>query len=152
MLMLMFVGMLFALFVMGVRVLCAIRGGVFMFMRMTVIIFVGVAMFVVMTVMMFFGFVSVRMLYSVRMGVLVLFVIRVTVLMIVSVLQMHIELHAFDLGFLLASRMQMVAIELQFPEFVLKLVKINAKVEQRTDKHVAADATENIEIKCFHLL
>jgi hypothetical protein len=33
---------------------------------------------------------------------------------------------------------------------VLELVRVNAKVQQRADKHIAADAAENVEVKGFH--
>lgn len=107
-------------------------------------------MFMLVPMMMFFVFVSMRMFRAVRVSVFVLVRFVVLAVLIVSVGQMHIELYAFNLGFLLAGGVQMVAIEFQLSEFALEFVKINAQIEQRSDKHIAADAAENIEIKCFH--
>ncbi len=74
------------------------------------------------------------------------------VLMAVSVLmgQMHIELHSFDLRFVLAGRVQMVSIKAELRELMFQLVKIDTEIQHCADKHVTADAAKNIEEKCFH--
>ena len=140
----MIVGMIPVLVLMGVRMLRPVLVRVFVGMTMVMIVFLMI--------------VCMRMLRSIRVGVFVrvlLFMLvplfmRVNGVMIRFVREMHVELHPFDLGFLLSSRMQMVALKLQLPEFVFEFMKIDSQIQQRPDKHVAADAAENIEIKCFH--
>ena len=63
---------------------------------------------------------------------------------------MDIELHAVDAGFLFARDVKMIAVELQLLQLALQLARVRAQVNQRADEHVAADAAENVEIKCFH--
>jgi hypothetical protein len=46
----------------------------------------------------------------------------------------------------------MIAIHIQLFEFMLELVRIDAKIQQRADEHITADTTENIEVKGFHFL
>jgi len=70
--------------------------------------------------------------------------------MFVVVRQMHVELHALDAGFLFAGDVKVVAVELQFFQFVLQLVRVHAQINHRADEHVTADAAENVEVKRFH--
>jgi hypothetical protein len=44
-------------------------------------------------------------------------VVMTIVVMIVSIGQMHVELHAFDAGFLLARKVHVIAVELELLEF-----------------------------------
>src|SRR5689334_9518263 len=83
------------------------------------------------------------------MGVFVIMMVIVAMFMIV--LQMNIELHAGDSGFLAARNVQVIAIEPQLLQLVLELVRINAKIEQRGNEHIAADAAEDVEVKSFHI-
>ena len=64
--------------------------------------------------------------------------------------QMHVELHAFDRGLVLAGDMQMVAIQFEFAQRARELVGIHAEIKERADEHVAADAAEEVEIESFH--
>jgi len=64
--------------------------------------------------------------------------------------EMDIKLHAGDAGFLFMGDVEVAAVELQFLQLALQLDRIRAEVNQRADKHVAADAAENVEIKRFH--
>src|SRR5262245_24647146 len=70
--------------------------------------------------------------------------------MVVLVFQIHVELCTGDLAALLARDMKMIAVEAELLQFPPELVKIDAKVEQSADEHVAADAAENIQINRFH--
>ena len=79
---------------------------------------------------------------------MLLFLIVMMVMMII--LQMHIELYAFDVGFLSASGMQVVVVELELLEFVFQLLEIDAQIEHRADEHIAADPAENVEVDSFH--
>ena len=46
----------------------------------------------------------------------------------------------------------MITLETEFAQFALQLVRIDSEVDQRSDEHIAADAAENIEVKClFHV-
>lgn len=71
-------------------------------------------------------------------------------LLMMLVLQMHIELHPLDASFLFTTLVQVVTIQAKFRQFALQLLEINAQVEQRANEHVAADAAENVQIKCLH--
>ena len=71
-------------------------------------------------------------------------------MMVVGIGQVDIQFHAFDAGFLLARHVQVIAVELQFLQLALQFAGIHAQIQQRADEHVAADAAENVEVKCFH--
>ena len=109
----------------------------FVFVGMGVPGAIGVSMFVFVAVIGGGGFVMVFLVF-VSVGVLVR--------------QMDIKFDAFDLGFMAARPMQVIAFKTQFSELTLELMEINPEVEQRADQHIAADSAENIEIKCFHKL
>jgi hypothetical protein len=76
--------------------------------------------------------------------------VSVMMLMVVGVGQMDIQFHAFDAGFLLARDVQVIAVELQFLQLALQFAGVHAKVQQRADEHIAADAAENVEVKRSH--
>ena len=71
-------------------------------------------------------------------------------MMVVGIGQMDVKFHACDAGLLLARDVQVITVELQFLQLALQPAGIRAEVNQRADEHVAADAAENVEIKCFH--
>ena len=66
------------------------------------------------------------------------------------ILQVDVELHAFDIGFLTAGRVQVVVVELELLEFVFELFEIDAEVEHRADEHIATDPAEDVEVDSFH--
>jgi hypothetical protein len=68
------------------------------------------------------------------------------------VLKMNVELGAGDLGLLPAVGVEMVACDLQFPELAFEGLALEAEVEHRPQKHVAADSTENVQVKSFHFV
>jgi hypothetical protein len=82
---------------------------------------------------------------STGVGVFV-FVMLVSFVRVVIV-EVDIEFDALDLGFLRAGDVQMIAVEAKFCEFVFELGGIHAEIKQRADKHIAADAAENIQIQ-----
>jgi len=98
--------------------------------------------------------VSMRM--AMAMAVLVVMVVIVVmrmfmiVAMIMVVGQMDIELHSGDAGFFLTRDMEVIIAKTQFLQLVLELMRIDAEVQQRSHKHIAADAAEDVQIKCFH--
>ena len=47
--------------------------------------------------------------------------------------------------------MEMVTIQTQLLQFMIELMKIHAQINQCAEKHVTANAAENIEIEGFHL-
>jgi hypothetical protein len=100
-------------------------------MRMAVLVMVAVVMIMIVLVVM-------------RMPVIVI------VVMMVIVGQMNIKFDSGDSGFFLARDVEVIAIDLQFLQLVLELMGVNAQVEQRAQKHVAADAAEDIEVEDFH--
>ena len=120
----------------------------FLAMMMAVLVLMSILIILVM-VMMFTAmsvFMLVMMVVLVRMRVSVGRAIRVRVLAAVLMREVNIEFNAFNGGFVSAGNVQMVTIELQLFQFVLQFVRINTEVEQRADKHVAADAAEDVEI------
>src|ERR1043165_7986232 len=81
---------------------------------------------------------------------MLLFLIVVMVMVMMIILQMHIELYTFDVGFLSASSVEVVIVELELLEFGFELFEIEAQVEHRADEHIAADPAENVEVDSFH--
>ena len=73
-----------------------------------------------------------------------------TVLLVMLMCEMNIKFDTFDARFLLASNMQMIAMEIEFREFVLELMGMHPKIDHRADEHVAADAAKNIKVKSLH--
>ena len=47
--------------------------------------------------------------------------------------------------------MQLVAIKIQLGQLSLEFGGVHAKVDHRTEKHVTADAAEDVEINYIHL-
>ncbi len=66
-------------------------------------------------------------------------------------LQMHLELRPFDLAAFGARGVQMVALQAQLRQLAPQVVQSHPQVQHRADKHVAADAAENIQVNRFHL-
>jgi hypothetical protein len=104
------------------------------------IILVMVMMFIAMSMFMLVMMMLVRTRVSVR------YAIRMRLLVAMFMREVNIEFNPFDGGFVSAGNVQMVAVEIQLFQFVLQFVRINTEVEQRADKHVAADAAEDVEI------
>src|SRR5262245_4805180 len=113
---------------------------------MFVFVFMGMVMLVMSAV-----FVFVLMLVTMIMIMTVFVIVIVFVMVVVMVAEMHIELYAFDAGLLFAADVKMVTVESQSAQFVLQLVGVHTKVDQRAQEHVAADAAEGVEVKRFHL-
>ena len=90
-----------------------------------------------------------RPLTMVMMVMLVGVVVIVFVVMMV-ILEMNVELDAFNIGLLPAPDMQVITVELQFRQFLLQLARIDSQIDHSAEKHVAADAAENVEVKSLH--
>ncbi len=90
------------------------------------------------------------MVAMVVFGVMVM--VRMTRIMFVVIIvcEMDVKLHAFDGGLVLARDMEVIAVELEFAEFVFEFVRVHPQVNQGADEHVAADAAEDVEVKGFH--
>ena len=67
-------------------------------------------------------------------------------------LQTYIELHPRDTRLLLAQNIDLIPANPELRDLVFDLMLAHAQINQRANEHVTADATENIEVKCFHLL
>jgi len=113
---------------------------VVMLMFMVMRVFVLVVVFV--TVLMFMGMVM-------FMAVLVLMLMVVVEFMLV-VPQMHIKLCPFDLHAFGARSVQVVTRHAELGQFPLQIIQLKAKIQHRTDKHIAAETAENIQIKRSH--
>lgn len=113
------------------------------------IILVMVMMFLIvgvfMLVMMILMLVNMMVVF-VRMRVSVRLPIRMSVLVAVLVREVNVEFDSFDGGFVSAGNVQVVIVKLQLFQFVLQVARIDAEIEQRADKHVAADPAEDIQI------
>lgn len=108
------------------------------------------AMFVVLVMLL-----AVRVVVAVVLfAVMVRMRVGVTGFMLVTmrVREMHVKLHPFDGGLVLARDVEMVAVELELAEFAFEFVRVHAQINQRANEHVAADAAENVEIKGFHFV
>ena len=64
---------------------------------------------------------------------------------------MNIKFDSYDAGFLASRDMQMVALNLQFRQFLLQPARVDPQVNKRADKHIAADSAENVEIQGLHI-
>jgi hypothetical protein len=93
-------------------------------------------------------FVLVRM---VMIFMLMIATFSVFVVMIVIVRQVNVELDARDALSLILSDVQMEAIEFQFFDLAGEFVRVNAEVQHRADKHVTANAAEDVEIESFQI-
>ena len=127
---------MFVLFfvVMAVRVMMSV---LIILMMVVMFIFMGVFMLVMMVVLMGMR-VSMRYPTSVR------------VLVAVLMREVNVELNSFDGGFMGARNVQMVTMKLQLFQFMLQIVRIDSKIQQCSNKHVAADPAEDIQIQCLH--
>lgn len=78
--------------------------------------------------------------------IMVVVIVVMTVVVVVVVREMDVELHTFDAGLLLPRDVQVIAVELELGEFAAKFARVHAQINQRADKHIAADAAEGVEI------
>jgi hypothetical protein len=82
---------------------------------------------------------------------LVRFVLMLAVWFVVMVVfELHVELCSVDAAALLAGNLKLIAVQMQFFHFVFQLMQVHAKIQQRTDEHIAADPAEHVEVKRFH--
>ena len=110
---------------------------------MSVLVILMVVMMFILVMMMVLVLMS---LIFVRMRVSVGTAMSMHVLVAMLMREMNLELHSLDGGFVSAGNVQMVAVEIQLFQFVLQFVRIDTEIEQRADKHVAADAAEDVQI------
>jgi hypothetical protein len=78
--------------------------------------------------------------------------VMVVVIMLMVMTEVDVKFDAADLGFLTAGNVRVPAFEAKFFQFSLESAGVNAKVEQRPNEHIAADAAEDVEIEGFHPL
>lgn len=123
-------------------------------LMLIVLVIVAMGMCVCVRVRMRMDQISMAMfvLVLMRMFVLVamLMIVVCDVVMMLA-FDMHIEFCPGDRAFLIAPHMQVIALEAELAQFALELLRVDAEVNQRTDEHVAAEAAEDIEVKCFHV-
>ena len=104
----------------------------------------GVGVVVMVVVAVFVFMLMPVMAMGMRMNELFLAFMRVLMV------YMNIELNALDGRFAGSRVMQMVAIESQLPQFLFQPLEIDAKIQKRADKHIAADAAENVQVQSLH--
>ena len=132
---------------MFVRFLVVVMVAVLVAMSLLIVL-VMVRMFVAMSV-----FVLVMMLVLVSMMVVLVGMrvrvsraIRMRVLMTLLMRDVNVELKTFDGGFVSAGNAQVVSFQVQLFQFVLQSVRIDTEIEQGTDKHVATDPAEDVQV------
>ena len=80
----------------------------------------------------------------------VMLVLAVRVGVGVIMRQMDVKLRADDAAAGLTADVQVVAGDAETGERAFEFGRVDAQVEERADKHVAADAAEQIEVERFH--
>ena len=139
---------------------------VFLMSMMDVFMLVGVFVFVGMVMLV--GLVVVSMLVRMGMGVGISSRVGVRgrdarsgsrdgcptmamlMFVVVVVFQVDIKLGGLQCRSAAGGRREGDNLPTQFLQLVLKLGEIDAQVDQRAEKHVAADAAENVEVNGFH--
>jgi hypothetical protein len=77
--------------------------------------------------------------------------VGMAVLVVVAMRPMDIEFHAPDRGLRAAMEVQVpVLVERELAKLGFELPRVHAEVDHRAEKHVAADAAEDVEVKGFH--
>jgi len=100
--------------------------------------------------------VLVRMRVRVRMAMAVGVFVSVVRLsarvmgVIVLVGKVNVELDAADCSFVASREVKMVTVKLQLHQLLLELYCVDTQIDQRANEHVAADSTEEVQIKSFH--
>jgi hypothetical protein len=64
--------------------------------------------------------------------------------------EVDVEFGAGDQGFLTAGAVEVITFEAQFLEAGFESMEVNAEIDKSPDKHVAADAAEQIQVKGLH--
>jgi hypothetical protein len=108
--------------------------------RMRLVPVCGVSMLVAMPVRMFMRVHGPFVVMRMGMHMFMLMLVR----------HMHIKFRPRNGSPLLARDMQVVTIEAQLFQFVFEGVRIDPQVQHGADKHVTADATEDVQVKSFH--
>jgi hypothetical protein len=62
----------------------------------------------------------------------------------------NVEFDSFDTRFVLARCVQMKVAQPELRKLPLQIREGHPQINQRADKHVAADSAENIQVQCFH--
>ena len=91
------------------------------------------------------------MMMFVFMLMLMLVSVFVLVVVVMGRFEVDVELNAFDAGPVLARNMEVILMQTQFLKFPLEMMEIHSEINQGSEKHIAADAAENIEVNGFHL-
>ena len=105
-------------------------------------------MLVVVVMVMFSGFrrMGVRMVVAgLSVAVRVLFLVFL-------VCHMNVEFYPSNGGFLASRKMQVITTQRQFSQLTLQLASIHTQINQRAEKHVAADSAEDVQVECAHIL
>ena len=78
--------------------------------------------------------------------------VRVFVLVMVVMrrLKVDVELNPFDAGPALARNVEVIFMQTQLFQLPLELMEIQPEIDQGSEKHIAADAAENIKVNGFH--
>ena len=87
-------------------------------------------------------------------AVLVRVVMRMTVAVVIITFaiarEVHIKFNAINRTFLPAIGTEGVTAQLELPQFHLQRLELHSNINHCTQKHVAADAAEDVEVKGLH--
>jgi len=118
-----------------------------------VLMFMMLVLFL-MVVMMFamMAFVLIFMMMLMRMRMRMRHAVSMRVLVTVPMRKMNVEFYSANGGFLASRKVQMVTTQRQLSQLPLQLAAIDAQIDQRAEKHVAADSAEDVQVECAHIL
>src|SRR4051812_8235981 len=83
---------------------------------------------------------------AMRMGVLVVLVM----MMAGVILNLDVELHCTQVGSNDSGRSNTISVQIQLPQLCTQIIEIHSEIQQRANRHVAADAREAIEVERLH--
>ena len=65
-------------------------------------------------------------------------------------LQVNVELRSGDAALLRTSDVDVVAIKVEFNQFLFQAVRVESKIKQRADKHITTYSAKEIQVKSAH--
>ena len=74
------------------------------------------------------------------------------IFLVLPVGHVNVEFHAGDGRFLAARNVQVITLQRQLSQLTLQLASIHTQINQRAEKHVAADSAEDVQVECAHIL
>src|SRR6185369_15935947 len=95
-------------------------------------------------------FIGMRMFIFVLMLLFMCMRAFVLVMVMMCRVEVDVKFNAFDAGSALARDVEVILMQTQLLQLPLEMMEIHSEINQGPEKHIAADAAENIEIDGFH--